>query len=192
MRLPGDKRKRSFEMKAAKSGRQVPLSRGMFGNTRRAWVELSAHVKAVLAIAKAENSIESGNEVIISLNGTGSGRAAIRLTLLTEAELIALKGVIDMAFEMARDTCRERDAVAEAALEQGNTSYTRCFRPRPTLWQRAGKDFEAYGGDLPDVPFNQDGDEALIDIKTVGKFSSTPEKHEDILGEDDSKPYGVG
>ena len=180
-------------MSKAAAGR--PLAKGLYGDTRRAWVEVGANSRAVLAVTDPDNAAEVGGDVMLNLVGNNTGKAVFRLTTYTEAELVALYRVIDMAFEMAREVCAARDRAAEEALAEGDTAYVRCFRPTPTFWLREGDDFERNGGaKLPEVPLRREGDDQLINTKSVGKFAK-PEPKVDkkaILEEDDSKPYGVG
>jgi hypothetical protein len=61
---------------------------------------------------------------------------AIKLTDLTEPELLAMKELFDSAFEWALPVVTRRDKEAEDAWNEGDDSHVRNYRPAPTVVYR--------------------------------------------------------
>lgn len=139
--------------------------------------------KVSLSVAKAEH--EAGNDVGLNFED-GRMRYFINLSSLTYEELIAHKRVIDTAFELAAPVSRERDEYAEAALEDGDTSYPRCFRPPPIVWKREGPAFLETIETLPDT-CSLDSNEASY-LDRVVQTRDTSNKEVDVS--DEAGSYG--
>lgn len=58
------------------------------------------------------------------------------LTSLTEAEIVELKKLFDLAFELALPVCIARDKEAADAFERGDDSYHRVYRGLPQVVYR--------------------------------------------------------
>lgn len=62
------------------------------------------------------------------------GRAFIfNITALTHVELLKLKELFDMMFEIAEPIVKERDQAAQDAFQRGDDSFVRLYRPVPRL-----------------------------------------------------------
>ncbi len=59
------------------------------------------------------------------------------LTTLTTEELDAVKKLFDMAFDLARPICEERDKEAQHAFENGDNSFARIYRQSPLFVDRS-------------------------------------------------------
>jgi len=75
--------------------------------------------------------------------GTPAPRT-INLTGLTEDELLALRKVIDAAFDAALPTCQMLDQQAKEAQENGDDAFARLYRQVPDIVVREGV--------LPELP----------------------------------------
>lgn len=101
-----------------------------------AWVTVET---GKVTVFRQSNKHESGDDLIL---GTGiiahSGGSMLNLTKLTEAELEAIKQVIDQAFALALPVIRQRDEEANAAFTEGDDSFDRIYRAVPKLVFREG------------------------------------------------------
>jgi hypothetical protein len=106
---------------------------------------LSFYVNTLTDEEFTRENKEDGHEMFILLSPPRGTAVRVDLTALTEAELTAFKYVIDVACANALHICKKRDEVAEAALDEGSTKYTRVFREWPRILLREGtKEFEKY------------------------------------------------
>lgn len=87
---------------------------------------------------------EPGHNITLGFT-RGPDKYFINLTLLTHAELQALKEILDLAFANAQDICIMRDKYAREALyKDGDDSFTRLYRPVPELITREGEKWPDY------------------------------------------------
>jgi hypothetical protein len=107
--------------------------------TRAAWVNTEA-TKAVILLGEDKGS---GPDVVLFLPRPGRiPDVAINLTNLTEPELTALSDLFEAAFIWARPVVRQRDKEADDAWQNGDDSYSRSYRPLPTVVYRKRPEYE--------------------------------------------------
>lgn len=85
------------------------------------------------------NHKETGDDLVLGTGIMGMrGGSLMNLTRMTEAELLAIKQLIDQAFELALPVVRQRDEEANAAFNQGDDTFERVYRAVPKLVFREG------------------------------------------------------
>ncbi len=85
------------------------------------------------------NNKESGDDLILGTGIMGMrGGSLMNLTRMTEPELLAIKQLIDQAFELALPVVRQRDEEADEAFNEGDDSFERVYRAVPKLVFREG------------------------------------------------------
>lgn len=116
---------------------------------------------------------------------------ALNLTDCTEEELIAMKDLFDKAFELAIDTARRRDKVAEDAFQRGDDRYARSYREVPQLVYRQGAlDAHREGVRERHEPVSLGGWGGLPadDAGVRGPGNGVAEQHEDRGAPEDDGP----
>lgn len=100
---------------------------------RYAWITCEAG-KFLILVGEDKGS---GPDVVIHHPRPGKmPDLAIKLSILTEAELDALEELFMSAFAWARPVVKQRDKEAADAWERGDDSYTRSYRQLPTVVYR--------------------------------------------------------
>lgn len=100
-----------------------------------AWVETFIGRFHIWVDEDTENLSDEKN-IQIFINHAKMRPMYLNLTILTEAELDALKDLIDTAFEWAKPIVQRRDKEAEDAAAKGEDSSWRYYRQIPQLVYR--------------------------------------------------------
>lgn len=124
--------------------RIVQRLKGHMSDRRRAWLNAGGQV-FTLYIAPGDEAEEDqppqvGDSVYLYIT-RGKYKARVELTDMTQAELVATKQILDMAFANALPTVIRRDAEAEEGFNEGLTSNPRIYRDAPRLFVREGEEF---------------------------------------------------
>ena len=132
--------KRFYPPAARRAGKKTPY--GRITDKRIAFTQTGVGTIALYRLPNDPEEAETPEDKAImedSEIGTNyrltftSNRRSIDyyLTSLTEAELDAIRGIFEFAFELAYPIARERDRMAQDAFTDGDDSFTRIYRPAP-------------------------------------------------------------
>ncbi|AKJ71753.1 hypothetical protein TIN2_63 [Tsukamurella phage TIN2] len=130
-----------------------------------------------------------GVDVDLFIEAEGRRVIQVKLTSLTEEELVAIKRVIDVAFEASLDSVKARDKIAEEALQDGDTSLGRIFRDPPVIWRREGG--TAFEDTLEFLPTGWLGRSSIDPSQQERSIASRAKQEETFSGEEGAV-YGEG
>lgn len=117
-------------------GRQYGANVDRTPSDNVAWCSVEGAKVTVMA---QPNDKESGNDLILGTGIMGMrGGSLMNLTRMTEPELLAIKQLLDQAFELALPVVRQRDEEANEAFNEGDDSFERVYRQVPKLVYREG------------------------------------------------------
>lgn len=116
---------------------------------RAAWVQTEpSHVTILLGNQHElpdEERFDYGRDVVLEFPRPGRiPNMYVNLTNMTEEELLAYKKLLETAIEWALPVVQRRDQEAQDAVEQGDDSVGRIYRPLPQLVFRQRKVGEHY------------------------------------------------
>ena len=134
-------RKRSYKVGHRRGASTVGKPKDRLSRSRWAWVTVYFGQLVIWAEYKKNEEGEETDELQdLKLLEPIQNRPSVtwNLTSCTEEELVALKELIDTAFEWALPIVRERDKEAQDAFENGDDSHGRIYRQVPKLVYRTG------------------------------------------------------
>jgi hypothetical protein len=178
--------------------RKKVTSRVGYSNNRIAWARVGQVEVTIYLIPSGEdNHADVNDEGLPEIVGPNvhvaisafRGSIMLKLTALTEEELLTMRRLLEAAFDMAEPLTKHRDEVAEHAFREGNDSYIRIYRRVPELVVRPRAGGE-YGKELRQrlavVPELVRG---IIERRTAGRPSDLMAGVEPLdVGTEDGRP----